>query len=261
MLGADSTRQTPLGEHGFTLIETLVAIVTGLVVIGALFMILEVALHQSSRLADYAQASQLGRTAMTRVVDELHSACISSAFKPVQEGSTGSKLIFINAYSEKAEITSGEKTRKDEIVWNEKEQWLTDYVFQSNGGSWPEFKFASEATPKSGKRIGETISRAELENNESKVVEKPPLFRYYDYATKPSAGASEPLSTLTEAKPPEKGFTAAEAEKVASVQVSFRTGPPSGSKVSDRSVDLTGQVTFAFTAARSEATIQDAPCQ
>jgi Tfp pilus assembly protein PilW len=259
MLGATGPRQPIRDERGFTLIETLVALVTGVAVIGATFAIFEVTLHQSARLTDYAQANQLGRTAMTRIVDELHSACIAPAFKPVQEGSTESKLVFIDAYSEKAEIPSGERTRKDEVVWNEKS--LTDYVYQSNGGTWPEFKFAAEATPKAGTRFGETISRAEVENNESKVKEKPPLFRYYDYATKPTTEASEPLSTLTEAKPPEKGFTKSEAEKVAAVQVSFRTGPTSANKEADRYVDLTDQVTFALTPARSEATIQDAPCQ
>jgi Tfp pilus assembly protein PilW len=259
VLGRDRARRRLDDASGMTLIETLVALVTGLAVLGAAFTVLEVTLHQSSRLSDYAQANQLGRTAMTRIVDELHSACIAPAFKPVQEGSGESKLVFVNAYSEKTEIGVGEKTRKDEIVWNEKEKWLTDSVYRSSGGAWPEFTFAGEATPKAGTRIGETISRAELESNG--VKEKPPIFRYFQYATKASTVASEPLSTLMEVKPPEKGFSKAEAEKVAGVQVSFQTGPTSGNRATDRSVDLTSQVTFAFAAARSEATIQDAPCQ
>lgn len=252
-------RRSADNERGFTLVETLVAMVTGVIVVGAVFAILEVSLHQSSRLADFAQASQLGRTAMTRIVDELHSACIAPGFKPVQEGSTESKLIFIDAYSEKAEIPIGEKTRKDEIAWSEEK--LMDKIYSSNGGSWPEFKFASEATPKGGVRLGEQISKAEIENNESKVKEKPPIFRYYDYATKASTEPTEPSSTLTEVKPPNGGFTKAEAEKVASVQVSFRTGPPSKSTEASRSADLTSQVTFAFSAAKSETPIQDSPCQ
>jgi hypothetical protein len=255
-------------ERGMTLVETLVAMVTGMMVLGAAYSILEVSLHQSARLLDYAQTAQVGRTAMTRIVDELHSACLSEGFKPVQAGSTASKLVFVNAYSEEAKIgttTTEAKTgkklwnaRKDEVVLSEER--LIDKTFPSNGGAWPEFTFG-EASPAAGTRLAERITKAEIENPETKVTESPPLFRYYDYATKPATQATEPLSTLTEVTPPGAGFSKEEAEKVAAVQVSFRTSPPSGSKEAARRTDLTSQVTFAFSAARSEATIQDAPCQ
>lgn len=246
-----------LADQGMTLVETLVAIVTGVVVLGAALAIFEVALHQSSRLTDYTQATQLGRTAMTRVIDELHSACIASGFKPVQEGSGESKLVVINAYSENAEIAAGEKTRKDEISWASEK--LKDATYSSTGGTWPEFTFASTAAK--NVLLAEHVTKAEIENPETKVKEKPPIFRYFDYATKASAEAAQPVSTLTEVKPPETGFTAAEAEKVAGVQVSFKTGATSGNQAADRFVDLTNQVTFALSPARSEATIQDGPCQ
>src|ERR1700676_4150352 len=98
-------------EHGFSLMETLVAMLSAVVITGALFVVLEVALHQTSRISDVAQATQLGRSAMTHVVDELHSACLAPQFTPVQEGSAENKLIFITAYGSQAELPSAHKEK------------------------------------------------------------------------------------------------------------------------------------------------------
>lgn len=244
-------------ERGVTLVEALVAMVSGVVVIGAAFAIFEVSLHQSSRIADVSQATQLGRAAMTRVVDELHSACLSPGFTPIQEGSNKKEMVLVSAYSEKATIGS-ESVRKDKIVWNEAAKTLTDSKYASNGGEWPKYTFPASAT--SVTRIGENVTQAE---NEQK--EKLPIFRYYAYATKASTSAAAPSSALNEAEPllgeGEKGLSAKEAGTAASVLVSFRTGPASGSTKPGRSIDFSNQVTLAFGAPGAEATIKDAPCE
>ena len=84
---------------GFTLIELLVAMVAGMAVIGALFGILEVPFHQTANLTDRVQSNQNGRIAMTRIIDALHSTCLSPEFKPIQESSSENDLSFVNAYS------------------------------------------------------------------------------------------------------------------------------------------------------------------
>jgi type II secretory pathway pseudopilin PulG len=264
MLTLVHLRRSTGAEGGFTLVETLIAMVTGLVVSGALFAILEVSLHQSARLSDVAQATQLGRTAMTHVVDELHSACLSSGFTPIQEKSNENKLIFVDAYSKEAEIPSA---REDAIVWEKeggKESGtLTDYTYPSIGGSWPKFSFSSTATPASGVRIGEHIFKAELEANGKK--ETPPIFRYYAYTTKPSTSPTAPSSTLNEetlkGAKEANGLSSTEAATVASVAVSFKAAPSDGRTELGRGASLTNQMTFAFEAPSSESPIEAAPCE
>ena len=97
-------------EAGISLVELLVAMVSALVVAAAIMGLLVVSQHQTAILRDVGQATQYGRTAMTRIVDELHSSCIAKEFAPVQKESTPSKLILQNAYSKEAEIKSGERT-------------------------------------------------------------------------------------------------------------------------------------------------------
>ena len=238
-------------EHGFSLMETLVAMLSAVVITGALFVVLEVALHQTSRISDVAQATQLGRSAMTHVVDELHSACLAPQFTPVKEGSTENKLIFITAYGSQAELPSAHK-EKIELSGG----YLIDTSYPSTGGSWPKFTFAPESSP-TVTRIAEKVSQTESEETKAKV----PIFQYYKYA-KESSSAKEnnPLGAL-EAVSPGAGLSAASAQTVASVAVSFKAGSPSGNAALHRSADISNQVTFAFSAPDPEATIKDAPCQ
>ncbi len=236
-------------EHGFTLIETLVALVTGFAVMGGLYAVLEVSLHQSTRVADVVQASQLGRTAMTHIVDELHSACLGPGFAPVQAKSTSATLIFQTGYSEKAELA---EARQEEITWAG--ETLTEKTLTSNGGSWPNFLFT--APPSSTVVLGKNITQAE------EVAKTPqPIFTYYKYSVTPSTATSAPSSTLEKMTVPALGFSAEEAAKVASVLIAFRAGPVSTTADPTRKVDLSSQVTFAFSAPSSEAPIEAAPCE
>lgn len=252
MLMPSLLRRIARDTRGFSLIETLVAMITGVIVTGALFAILEVSMTQSARLTDVAQATQLGRTAMTRIVDELHSTCISSGFTPVQENSNENELIFRQGYSEKAEIPS---VRQDKIVWNKATGTLTDNIYMSNGGSWPTFTFP--ASPTSSVRIGEHISQNEVEGG----GKMEPIFQYYKYSTKSSTIPTAPSSTLNEKAPLAGTLKSAEAAEVASVVVSFKAAPNDNKATLGRGVGLSSQVTFAFSAPSSEAPIEAAPCE
>jgi type II secretory pathway pseudopilin PulG len=246
--------------RGFTLVETLVAMVSGLAVMLALFAILEFSTRQASRATDITQATQLGRSAMTHLIDELHSTCQVPKQAPILEKSKPSELWFENTVSEAAVIESAARHR---IYWVEKEKGgsLWEATWNSTGGVAGEFTFPSTATtPSTTVLLGQNISH--YMKTVSGKTEEVPFFQYYKYAT--TAGAIEagkPVSTLELTTPPSEGLTAVEAKEVASVLVSFRSGPVDGKSELGRTVDLASQATFSFSAPVAEATIKDGPCQ
>lgn len=270
MLSASLSRLRLREQRGFTLIETLVAMVTGVIVTGALFTILDISMKQSSRLSESAQSTQLGRATMTRIQDMLHSACLSQKFAPVQEKSTASTLIFLNGYGEAAEVPGAwttrevtengvtrkqsEGVRKDEIEWKESLSTLTDNYYTATAETASgEYSWSAKKEVK----IGENLTK----------IGSTPIFTYYEYATTPSTATSAASTTLTAKSPPASGFSKTEAGKIAAVAVSFNTAPNDSQTTTQkrvkeaRTADLTSSTTFAFSAPNAESTITAGPCE
>jgi hypothetical protein len=266
MLSQSRTRPKLADDHGFTLIELLVASLTGLVVVGALFAILEVSMHQTTLVTDKVQANQLGRTAMTRIVDELHSACLSPGFRPIREKSTESELRFINAYSEAAVIPNAKEAKvlgtgayEHRIVWGSAAHTLVDYPYKSTGGELPSYTFpeltSANATPSGGVLLANNVLQAEESGK------KVPIFQYYKYATEATSSASTPVGTLEKQEPPTTGFTTKEAEGISSVLISLRVLPADGKAEHNQYIDVSNQSTLAFSAPNAETPIVDSPCE
>jgi hypothetical protein len=199
---------------------------------------------------------------MTKVVGELHSACIASEFTPIQEGTMETtnneeaKLVFINAYSKEAEIPTA---YKHEIVWQKSTGLLVDKTYTSSGGTWPKFTFP---TTKTETRLGERISE-----NEPKPKEYEPMFQYYKYNKESSSISSETegLNTLKllglETKGAEKILTAKGAEEAAAIEVNFRQAPVDKYAAEDRTTDLKNLVTLSFSVPNAETPIEAKPCE
>jgi len=241
-------------ESGISLVELLVAMVSALVVMAAIMGLFVVSQHQTAILRDVGQATQYGRTAMTRIVDELHSSCIAKEFAPVQKESTASKLILQDAYSKEAEIKSGERTREDIITFSGAKRTLTDEAISSTGGEYPNFTFSG--TPLK-EIIGSNIS--ETKRGAASV----PVFTYYEYKKTPELdGSSGASTTLKEvASVPAKGFSESEARGIAGVGITFTAAPATGLETVGRSVNVNTLVTLAFSAPNTEAEVKDGPCQ
>jgi type II secretory pathway pseudopilin PulG len=252
-------RLTLADESGFSLIELLVAMISGVVVCFALFAILNITSDQTSRLTNYAQATQQGRLAMTKIVDALHSACVTNGFAPILTNSGESELRFINAYSEEAVIPKSQ-FNEQKIVWNKATETLTDYTYPATKEiSWPNFEYSSTASPSTGVQLARNVTQTETGGK------KVPIFQYFAYTGESSESATTGLSTLN-TKPLEVPLTEKTAPTAASVLVTFSAGPNEGTTAIGAqgkgvSAGEQTQVTLSFTVPISNEKDVDAPCQ
>jgi prepilin-type N-terminal cleavage/methylation domain-containing protein len=234
-------------QDGFTLIEVLVATSMSLVISFAAFTLLQVATDQSARATDYLQASQLGRNAMSHIVDALNSACVSEGAAPIQESSSGEKLVFVTGFSKKTEIKPAE-VQRNEIKWE---------AIKGKVGRLVDVKAPAEKEVSSGEYQWGKSSTVELDpavdKPENAKGETQPIFKYYKYGTETTESSESGVTSLTEiAAKSSAEELKAEAKKVASTSISFRSLPVDRSEKVGRDLDLSNQVTFAFSAGFTE---------
>lgn len=250
-------------QRGVSLIEMLVAMLAGAIVIGALVVILEITINETSRIDETAQVNQAGRQTMTKIVDEIQSACFGREFAPVQGASTNRDLRFVTAFSKEANIKATEAA-EHEIVWNESSQTLTEYKYAGANGENAGITFNATKESAAGTRIGEKITRGESGGS------KTPIFRYYKYNSTATGGTEAPEDALVQIKPATETTTlgTAAAKEVAAVVITFKTGVHHEELIKSETKarnslpsELSDQVTFAFAAPSSESTIKDGPCR
>ena len=264
-------------RSGFTLIETLVAMVTGVVVTFALLTILEVATRQTSHLSGSVSATAAGRDAMDRLTESLHSACIESGFAPVKKESSPTKLILVSGYDQKPseETPGGNKTStkeppaeltendiyKDEVEYNAAAETLTDKRYTANGTTLTNGEYAWKLN---STNVLSKVAKAE------KNGESVPIFQYYAYNPSSSKATTAAASTLNETSLVKNSETlsAAQAEEVAAVEVAFRVGNQERTEYKRAAnvekgiyAEFSTLTTFAFMAPNSEASIKQGPCE
>jgi hypothetical protein len=251
-------------ERGATLIEVLVAASMSVLVAGALMGILTISTHQSKLLTDRVQANRTARTAMNKLVNPLHSSCLAAGFAPIRspaaKPSEENRLTFVNAYTTAAAIPSatekpGEGAYLHEVEYVPATHKLIDKAYPSTSvASWPEITFS--ATSKQTV-LGENV----IPTPETSPTKTAPIFEYFKYADTASAeSATAPVGTLTSFGEKAK-LTEEQAKQAASVLIRFTMVPVNGDTRASRSVALSNQVTFAFSAPGAETPITDAPCE
>lgn len=88
-------------EGGFTLVELLVGIAISLLTMSMVATMVIASTHNQARVAKRVDANQRIRPVLTRIVDELHSACVATRIAPVigdgtANGSTATRITFLS---------------------------------------------------------------------------------------------------------------------------------------------------------------------
>lgn len=130
-------------ERGTTLVEVLVSTTTGLVVMAALTMVIIVSMHANARVSARVDATQRARLVLTKITQQLHSACVAPKIAPIQTGSTGTSLKFVYAPPSQSSAVAPLPT-KTEI--NYSGGVLTQTSWPATGGGYPNWTFASTPT-------------------------------------------------------------------------------------------------------------------
>ncbi len=233
------------GERGFTLVEMLVTLVTGIVVVLATLSVLDISVSQSSRIAERVDADQQARLAMEKVMLELHSSCTAYEATPIGEKSTAEKLEVVSQPSSKAYLT---RVTKHVITYNEATHTLTDASFNSTNTleqlNTP-WKFSEVASSTQTLLTG--VYKSVIKEGEV-VKEIVPIFRYYKYVGGGLSGTPMAASPLGKEN----------AENTSEVTVSFTTAPTSGRISGDRTVDLSNSAVLRYDPA--SATGANEPC-
>lgn len=224
-------------EHGYTLVELLVGMFVTLVLLGSIMTIVQAATRHQDRVAEQVAANQRARPAMTRIVDRLHSACVSPGLAPVREGSDAGTLILLSKAGDDVSPTP------DRFVLSFADGALTETAYPVSGGEAPDWTFSE--TPTYTRELLDGVSAAELGEPPVTV----PVFRYYAYDE--GQVDEEPLT------PP---LDAAEAASTVQVDIAFTVAPHESSTDPSRSIAVSDSATLRIEPASEDSAEVNLPC-
>ncbi|GIK77374.1 MAG: hypothetical protein EDQ89_06805 [Acidobacteria bacterium] len=162
-------------ERGITIVELLVSMLIGLTVLGGIVTLVTVTARSSGRVSERVAADQIARPMMTRIMNELHSTCVSPGLAPILAGSDGSSVSFIHGTGSAVAVTPAKRT----VELNG--DVLTDSTYERTGGTAPNWTFAT--SPSQTYKLLENVG----------TIDSTPVFRYYAYEN--GVIATDPLPT------------------------------------------------------------------
>jgi Tfp pilus assembly protein PilV len=212
-------------EDGFSLMELLVAMVTGGVILTALMTVFLNGVQGTTNTQDRLDSQQRGRVAMDRVITLLSSqVCLDSATPPiVPVVSTDRSVTF---YSDLQGASNTPK--KYTFTWDATAKTLTEYTYNGTGVlpakiTWP-------ASPSSTRQIATNVWPARNDANTADL----PIFAYYRFEADGTVNLANPIAASG-------GIAAIDGDDVVDMVVNFRVLPAGATATANpRSTSISG---------------------
>ncbi|HSR93297.1 MAG TPA: prepilin-type N-terminal cleavage/methylation domain-containing protein [Solirubrobacterales bacterium] len=224
-------------ERGFTLVELLIGMMVSMVVLAAIMAMVQVATGDQNRVSQHVIANQRGRPVIDRIIDRIHSACVSPGLAPVRAGSEENSMIL---YSKSGSTVSPVPNTYVIALASGK---LTETVATGSGTEPSNWTFG---TPSSPVQLLDGVGTAQVGEPPAAV----PLFRYYAYEG--GHVATSPLPTP---------LSAENAAKTVQVNIAFKVAPSAASaSVAGAAVTLTDSATLRIEPASEDSAQVNLPC-
>jgi hypothetical protein len=230
------SRKALKSEQGLSFPELLVAITAGIAVLMGSFAMLNGTLRGSARTQQRVDATQRARPVLTRIMDELHSACVAPGVQPILAGSSDTSIIFLHKTGNS--VAPNPDKRTITLSGGTLNETVNAYL----SGTAPTYTFNSTGTTT---RLLTNVGLGTIDG-----VPNIPLFRYYGYVN--GVVSTTPLATP---------LSAADAASTVRVDVTFSSSP-SKTRVSeqDAAVTMTDSAQFRFSPGAEDAGVSNLPC-
>lgn len=234
------------GESGITVVELLVAISAGIAVMMGTFAVSQGTLRGSARVQQRTDATQRARPVMARILDELHSACVSPGISPVLTGSTSNSITFLHSTGNGVTPGATTTTPLSKRTITLSGSTLSESIYPMLSGSAPTWIFSATPVPASGIRL---LTNAGAGSVGGVTV---PLFRYYAYDS--TTGAIDPT-------PLPVPLSSDDADRTVMVDVAFAVSPTKTQVVEPKTaLTVFDSVLFRFSPAAEDASQSQLPC-
>jgi prepilin-type N-terminal cleavage/methylation domain-containing protein len=251
-------------QDGYTLIELLVAMVLGMVIVFGCFALLEFTTSDVSRITDRTHVNQLGRTALERIMLELHSACVATKITPVLVGSSATTIKFVSETSgvngNNEPLAELSTVKLHEIIYTAASGTTEGTLIEK---SWPSYGRSTTSTNSAFLFHNTTETPTETRLLKGiKQTESTPLFRYFRFyrETDPEAKLGQiypvPLTAtqLNEAE---------EVKNVVKITLAFTLAPEGKESLAfgrDRAVALEDSAIMRLATSEEAAESNNFPC-
>jgi hypothetical protein len=220
-------------EAGMTLMEVLTACTVGLIVMGAMFAMLDTTVRLNTGVMSKTDAMQRGRVAMDVITQELRSqVCLNNLNNPaIKQGAKPDSVTF---YSDFSSADGDVAPQRRTLTFDPDTGDVRTAIYKATKLKPGPDDFVP--TPSSvNLRLENTAQQVDPLDPSKKI----PYLRYFAYETVGNPPHPEP--TLELFPNASTGLNAAESARVARIEIAF-VSRPTGAKDSSKGVNLSDQI-------------------